>query len=115
MRAAPDHGMIHLGSSHSVSETVTRLETILKSEDLTILARIDHNGDAAKGSREMRATPTSHLLESPIGNTGFESYPWQAQLVGSRRRAACSQQRTRGLRTKRRGQTPLLSHRNPVV
>ena len=52
MRAAPDDGMIHLGSSHSVSETVTGLETILKSEDLTILVSLDHNGDAAKGSLE---------------------------------------------------------------
>src|SRR5882762_10977346 len=103
MRAAPDDGMIHLGSFHSVSETVTGLETILKSKDLTILARIDHNGDAAQGSLEMRATPTSHLLGSPIGNTSFESHPWQAWLVGSRRQAGCSQQRTRGLRTKRRG------------
>jgi hypothetical protein len=41
--------MIHLGSSHSVSETVTGLETILKSDD-------HRNGDAAKGSPEMGAT-----------------------------------------------------------
>jgi nitrile hydratase subunit beta len=69
MRAAPDHGMIHLGSSHSVSETVAGLETILKSEDLTILARIDHSVDAAKGSLEMRATQLLIFWKAPSGTS----------------------------------------------
>lgn len=49
-------GMIHLGSPHTVMETLTRLETIVQSKGLTILALIDHSGDAAKAGLSMRPT-----------------------------------------------------------
>jgi uncharacterized protein (DUF302 family) len=52
----PDNGMIHLSSPHSVSETLERLETIVQSKGLTILARIDHSGDAAKAGLQMQPT-----------------------------------------------------------
>jgi uncharacterized protein (DUF302 family) len=48
--------MIHLSSSRSVSETLARLETIVQAEGLTILARIDHSGDAAKAGLKMQPT-----------------------------------------------------------
>jgi uncharacterized protein (DUF302 family) len=51
-----DNGMIHLSSPHSVSETLARLETIVQAKGLTILARIDHSGDAAKVGLSMRPT-----------------------------------------------------------
>jgi uncharacterized protein (DUF302 family) len=52
----PDNGMIHLSSPRSVSETLERLETIVQSKGLTILARIDHSGDAAKAGLQMQPT-----------------------------------------------------------
>jgi uncharacterized protein (DUF302 family) len=48
--------MIHLGSVHSVLETLARLETIIQGKGLTILAKIDHSGDAAKAGLSMRPT-----------------------------------------------------------
>jgi uncharacterized protein (DUF302 family) len=52
----PDNGMIHLSSPRSVSETLARLETIVQGKGLTILARIDHSGDAAKAGLKMQPT-----------------------------------------------------------
>jgi uncharacterized protein (DUF302 family) len=52
----PDNGIIHLSSSRSVSETLARLETIVQAKGLTILARIDHSGDAAKAGLTMQPT-----------------------------------------------------------
>lgn len=51
-----DNGIVHLSSPHSVLETLARLETIVKSKGLTILARIDHSGDAAKAGMTMQPT-----------------------------------------------------------
>ena len=52
----PDNGVIHLSSPYSVSETLARLETIVQAKGLTILARIDHSGDAAKAGLTMQPT-----------------------------------------------------------
>jgi uncharacterized protein (DUF302 family) len=52
----PDNGMIHLSSPHTVPGTLARLETIVQTKGLTILARIDHSGDAAKVGLEMHPT-----------------------------------------------------------
>jgi uncharacterized protein (DUF302 family) len=51
-----DNGMIHLSSPRTVMETLARLETIVQAKGLTILARIDHSGDAAKAGLEMHPT-----------------------------------------------------------
>jgi uncharacterized protein (DUF302 family) len=48
MTALPDNGMVHLSSPYSVPETCQRLETVVLARGLSILARIDHSGDAAK-------------------------------------------------------------------
>jgi len=52
----PDNGLVHLSSPRSVSETLERLETIVQAKGLTILARIDHSGDAAKAGLTMQPT-----------------------------------------------------------
>jgi uncharacterized protein (DUF302 family) len=52
----PDNGMIHLSSPHTVMETLVRLETIVQAKKLTVLARIDHSGDAAKAGLTMKPT-----------------------------------------------------------
>jgi uncharacterized protein (DUF302 family) len=63
-----NNGLIDTASPYSVAETVQRLETILKSKGLTIFARIDHSGEAAKVGMEMH--PTQLLIfGSPKGGT----------------------------------------------
>jgi uncharacterized protein (DUF302 family) len=52
----PDNGMVHLRSPYTVMETLARLETIVQTKGLAILARIDHSGDAAKAGMEMQPT-----------------------------------------------------------
>ena len=49
-----DNGMIHLSSAHSVSETMTRLKALVTARGMTILAHIDHSGDAAKVGLKMQ-------------------------------------------------------------
>jgi uncharacterized protein (DUF302 family) len=56
MPQMPDNGMIHLSSPHTVMETLARLETIVQTKGLTILALIDHSGDAAKAGLQMQPT-----------------------------------------------------------
>ncbi len=56
MPKLPDNGMVHLSSPHSVPETLERLETIVQSKGIPILARIDHSGDAAKAGLKMQPT-----------------------------------------------------------
>jgi uncharacterized protein (DUF302 family) len=56
MSPSPDNGLIHIGSPHSVPETVQRLESILRAKSLTIFALIDHSGEAAKVGLIMRPT-----------------------------------------------------------
>ena len=51
-----DNGLIHLSSPRTVLETLARLEAIVQSKGLAILARIDHSGDAAKAGLTLRPT-----------------------------------------------------------
>jgi uncharacterized protein (DUF302 family) len=52
----PDNGMVHLKSPHSTTETMARLEAIVQSKGIAVLARIDHSGDAAKAGLAMHPT-----------------------------------------------------------
>src|ERR1700742_4970737 len=56
MSDMPDNGLVHLSSPHSVLETVTRLETIIREKGLTLFAQIDHSGEAAKVGLKMQPT-----------------------------------------------------------
>ena len=51
-----DRGMIDVPSSYSVTETLSRLESVLQEKGLTVFARVDHSGEAAKAGLEMRPT-----------------------------------------------------------
>ena len=48
--------MLFRSSPHSVTETLARLEMIIQSKGIAVLARIDHSGDAAKAGLEMHPT-----------------------------------------------------------
>ena len=54
----PDNGkgLIDIPSSHSVDETVTKLEGILQTKGITLFALVDHSGEAAKAGMKMRPT-----------------------------------------------------------
>ncbi len=68
MSASPQNGLIHLPSKHSVDETMQRLEALLQERGVTVFARIDHSGEAAKVGLTMR--PTKLLIfGSPKGGT----------------------------------------------
>jgi uncharacterized protein (DUF302 family) len=56
MTSPLDNGMVHLQSPYSVNETLQRLEAIVTSKGLTIFARIDHSGEAAKIGMKMQPT-----------------------------------------------------------
>jgi uncharacterized protein (DUF302 family) len=61
-------GLIHLVSHHTVEETMQRLEGLLSERGITIFARVDHSGEAAKVGLTMR--PTKLLIfGSPKGGT----------------------------------------------
>jgi uncharacterized protein (DUF302 family) len=61
-------GLIHIGSRHSVDETLQRLETLLREKNIMVFARVDHSGEAAKVGLEMR--PTKLLIfGNPKGGT----------------------------------------------
>lgn len=51
-----DRGMIDVPSRYSVTETLSRFESILKEKGLTVFARVDHSGEATKVGLAMRPT-----------------------------------------------------------
>jgi uncharacterized protein (DUF302 family) len=61
-------GMVDIPSRYSVPESLVRLEAILKEKGLTIFARVDHSGEAAKVGIEMRPTQLV-IFGSPKGGT----------------------------------------------
>lgn len=60
MTSPSDNGIVHLQSPYSVPETLQRLEALVTAKGLTIFARVDHSGEAAKIGMQMQ--PTELLL-----------------------------------------------------
>jgi uncharacterized protein (DUF302 family) len=56
---AADDGVVKRESRYSVPQTLDRLESILKERGITVFARIDHAGEAAKAGLEL---PPTQLL-----------------------------------------------------
>jgi len=54
----PDNGkgLIDIPTNHSVDDTVTKLEGILRAKGITLFALVDHSGEAAKAGMKMRPT-----------------------------------------------------------
>lgn len=63
-----DNGMVHLSCLQSVTETLAKLEGLLKARGVSIFARIDHSGEAAKVGLVMRPTEVL-VFGSPKGGT----------------------------------------------
>ena len=58
--ASADNGVVNVASNHSVPESIDRLESLVNSKQLTVFARIDFSGDAAKAGLTM--PPTQMLI-----------------------------------------------------
>src|SRR5262249_53749178 len=54
--ASADNGIENIASNYSVAETIDRLESLAKSKQLTVFARIDFSGDAAKAGLSVGRT-----------------------------------------------------------
>jgi len=52
----PARGIVHFPSKYTGPETLQRLEAVVTSHGLTVFARIDFGGDAAKAGLQMRPT-----------------------------------------------------------
>jgi uncharacterized protein (DUF302 family) len=59
MTSPQGNGVVNLRSPYSVDNTLQRLETVIATKGLTIFARIDHSGEAAKAGLTM---PPTQLL-----------------------------------------------------
>ena len=71
-------GLIAVKSPHNPTETMKRLEDAVKARGLTVFARVDHAGGAAKIGKTLR--PTELLIfGNPQGGTPFMEC---AQSVG---------------------------------
>ena len=51
-----EEGIVKIPSHHSVDETVDKLKTILQSKGVTLVALVDHSGEALKAGIKMRPT-----------------------------------------------------------
>ena len=60
---AADNGLVSQPSPYTFSETVSKLEAVLKAKGLTVFAKVDHSGEAEKVGLKMR--PTQLLI---VGN-----------------------------------------------
>ncbi len=56
MAPTADDGILTLQSHHSVDETLRKLEGLLAARGITLFARIDHSGEAAKVGMSMPPT-----------------------------------------------------------
>ncbi len=61
-------GLLTRPSQHSVPETLDRLEKELRAKGITVFARIDHSGEAAKVGLSLRPTQVL-VFGSPRGGT----------------------------------------------
>jgi uncharacterized protein (DUF302 family) len=68
MAEQTNNGLVHVPSPHSVPETQKRLEAVLLAKGITIFARVDHSGEAAKAGFELRPTQLI-IFGSPKGGT----------------------------------------------
>jgi uncharacterized protein (DUF302 family) len=54
MNTAVPQGVVTKGSRHSVEETLSRLEDVIRAKGLTIFTLIDHSGEAEKIGLKMQ-------------------------------------------------------------
>jgi len=70
-----DNGLVQIASHHSVVETLARLERLLVARGLTVFARIDFSGDAARAGLTMRAEQMLIFGNPRAGTPLMQSVP----------------------------------------
>ena len=63
-----DEGLVTVPSSHSVDDTVAKLETMLAEKQVKVFAVIDHSGEAKRAGLEMHPTKVL-IFGNPKGGT----------------------------------------------
>jgi len=56
MASNVDNGIVNKPSTHSVDQTVEKLEAMLQTKGIALFAQVDHSGEAAKVGMKMRPT-----------------------------------------------------------
>jgi uncharacterized protein (DUF302 family) len=56
MSSKSSHSPVHLRGPYTVSETIAGLEGVVRPKGVTVLARTDHSGDAARVGLEVNPT-----------------------------------------------------------
>ncbi len=72
---AADNGIVSEPSSYSVPQTLDRLESVIRAKGLTVFARIDHSGEAAKIGLKMRPTQLLIFGNPKAGTALMNSSP----------------------------------------
>jgi uncharacterized protein (DUF302 family) len=62
------NGIVSKASKHSVDETLSKLQAILKAKEVAVFALIDHSGEANKVGMEMHPTKLV-IFGNPKGGT----------------------------------------------
>ena len=70
-----DTGITRIGSPHSVPQTLERLESLLRERGITIFARIDFSGDAARAGLTMRPEQLLIFGNPKAGTPLMQSVP----------------------------------------
>jgi uncharacterized protein (DUF302 family) len=63
-----DRGLVTVPSSHSVDDTVAKLQTMLREKQVKLFAVIDHSGEAQQAGLEMHPTKVL-IFGNPKGGT----------------------------------------------
>lgn len=72
---ASDNTLATVPSSYSVTDTLNRLETIVKEKGITVFARIDHQAEAAKAGLTMKASQLLIFGNPKIGTPLMKAAP----------------------------------------
>jgi uncharacterized protein (DUF302 family) len=67
-KSAIENGIVDVASRYSVTETLDRLQSILKEKSIKIFALIDHSGEAEKAGLSMRPAQVL-IFGNPKGGT----------------------------------------------
>ena len=70
-----DTGITRIASTHSVAQTMERLESLLRERDVMIFARIDFSGDAARAGLTLRAEQMLIFGSPKAGTPLMQSIP----------------------------------------
>jgi uncharacterized protein (DUF302 family) len=68
-------GIVQIPSQHSVTQTLDRLERLLKEKGITVFAHIDFSGDAARAGLSLRAEQMLIFGNPKAGTPLMEAIP----------------------------------------